>query len=178
MKAWCTYISHYVKIYISFLCKGHFLKKTSVIRLSAYKILIQYVMFAMKLKFNSYLYGIIYLTFRCITEGMTYKSSGVDIESADALVDTIKSLTKQTLRLGVCGGIGGFGGIFDLKAANYSDSYLISRGSGIGEKLVVRFYIIFLLLSSCFVVSVQYFFVLSILMIYWKKKYVYIFNYS
>lgn len=87
--------------------------------------------------------GVIYLAFRSVTEGMTYKSSGVDIESADALVDKIKSLTKQTLRPGVCGGIGGFGGIFDLKAANHNDSYLVSRGSGIGEKLMVRLYFIF-----------------------------------
>ena len=80
--------------------------------------------------------------FRSVTEGMTYKSSGVDIESADALVNRIKSLTKQTLRPGVCGGIGGFGGIFDLKAANYDDCYLICRGSGIGEKLMVRLYLV------------------------------------
>lgn len=76
---------------------------------------------------------------------MTYKSSGVDIENADALVDKIKGLTKQTLRPGVCGGIGGFGGVFDLKAANCNGSYLIFRGSGIGEKLMVRLHFSFFL---------------------------------
>lgn len=69
---------------------------------------------------------------------MTYRSAGVDIESADALVNQIKCLTKKTIRSGVCGGIGGFGGIFDLKEAGFVDPYLVSRGAGIGEKLMVR----------------------------------------
>lgn len=81
-----------------------------------------------------------YFSFRQVKEGMTYKSSGVDIESADALVETIKTQTPITLRPGMCGGIGGFGGIFDLKAAGYNDAYLISRGAGIGEKLLVRLF--------------------------------------
>ncbi|KFM79800.1 Trifunctional purine biosynthetic protein adenosine-3, partial [Stegodyphus mimosarum] len=70
-------------------------------------------------------------------EGMTYKSAGVDIESAEDLVNKIKNLTRQTLRPEVCGGIGGFGGIFDLRGSAYKDPYLVSKCGGIGEKLKV-----------------------------------------
>ncbi|GFS99300.1 trifunctional purine biosynthetic protein adenosine-3 [Nephila pilipes] len=69
------------------------------------------------------------------SKGMTYKSSGVDIESADDLVRKIKDLTKKTLRSEVCGGIGGFGGIFDF--ANFTDPLLISIVGSIGEKLMI-----------------------------------------
>ncbi|XP_054719716.1 trifunctional purine biosynthetic protein adenosine-3-like [Uloborus diversus] len=74
---------------------------------------------------------------RSQNEGLTYKSSGVDIKSADDLIEDIKKMTKQTLRSGVCGGIGGFGGIFDLKAAGYIDPYLVSRGRGISGKMEI-----------------------------------------
>ncbi|GIY47631.1 trifunctional purine biosynthetic protein adenosine-3 [Caerostris extrusa] len=68
-------------------------------------------------------------------KGMTYKASGVDIESADDLVAKIKNLTKGTLRKEVCGGIGGFGGIFELR--NYVDPLLISKVGSVGEKLMI-----------------------------------------
>ncbi|KAF8770423.1 Trifunctional purine biosynthetic protein like [Argiope bruennichi] len=69
------------------------------------------------------------------SKGMTYKASGVDIESADDLVDKIKKLTKKTLRKEVRGGIGGFGGIFEL--SSYVDPLLISKVGCVGEKLMV-----------------------------------------
>lgn len=69
------------------------------------------------------------------SKGMTYKASGVDIESADHLVRKIKDLTKETLRPEVCGGIGGFGGIFDF--ASFTDPLLISKVGSVGEKLTI-----------------------------------------
>src|SRR6516162_10368542 len=49
--------------------------------------------------------------------GLTYRAAGVDIEAADALVETIKPLARATNRRGVMGGLGGFGALFDLKSA-------------------------------------------------------------
>ncbi|CAL1290821.1 unnamed protein product [Larinioides sclopetarius] len=69
------------------------------------------------------------------SKGMTYKASGVDIEAGDDLVDKIKKLTKKTLRKEVRGGIGGFGGIFEL--SGYIDPLLISKVGSVGEKLMV-----------------------------------------
>ncbi|GBM54483.1 Trifunctional purine biosynthetic protein adenosine-3 [Araneus ventricosus] len=69
------------------------------------------------------------------SKGMTYKASGVDIEAGDDLVDKIKKLTKKTLRKEVCGGIGGFGGIFEL--SGYVDPLLISKVGCVGEKLMI-----------------------------------------
>ncbi|CAL1290817.1 unnamed protein product [Larinioides sclopetarius] len=68
---------------------------------------------------------------------MTYKASGVDIEAGDDLVDKIKKLTKKTLRKEVRGGIGGFGGIFELSASGYQHPYLISGTDGVGTKLKI-----------------------------------------
>ena len=55
---------------------------------------------------------------------LTYKEAGVDIDAGDALVDHIKPLARSTNRRGVIGGLGGFGGLFDLKAAGFSDPIL------------------------------------------------------
>ena len=67
--------------------------------------------------------------------GLSYSDSGVSIERGDALVDRIKPAVKSTDRSGVMGSIGGFGGVFDLNAAGYSDPLLISGTDGVGTKL-------------------------------------------
>ena len=66
---------------------------------------------------------------------VTYRDAGVDIEAGDALVEAIKPLAKATTRAGVMGGIGGFGALFDLKAAGYEDPILVSTTDGVGTKL-------------------------------------------
>ena len=68
---------------------------------------------------------------------VTYRDAGVDIEAGDALVEAIKPLAKATSRAGVLGGIGGFGALFDLKAAGYADPILVSTTDGLGTKLKI-----------------------------------------
>ncbi|MDN8812067.1 phosphoribosylformylglycinamidine cyclo-ligase, partial [Staphylococcus aureus] len=67
--------------------------------------------------------------------GLTYAQAGVDIEAGDALVERIKPLAKSTNRPGSLGGLGGFGALFDLKAAGFADPVLISSTDGVGTKL-------------------------------------------
>ncbi len=66
---------------------------------------------------------------------LTYKDSGVDIDAGNALVEAIKPLAASTLRPGVAGGLGGFGALFDLKAAGFSDPLLVAGTDGVGTKL-------------------------------------------
>jgi phosphoribosylformylglycinamidine cyclo-ligase len=68
---------------------------------------------------------------------VTYRDAGVDIEAGDALVEAIKPLAKATSRAGVLGGLGGFGALFDLKAAGFSDPILVSTTDGVGTKLKI-----------------------------------------
>lgn len=68
---------------------------------------------------------------------MSYKKSGVDIVAGDNLVSKIKPLAKSTARLGLMGGLGGFGGLFDIKAAKFQDPILVSGTDGVGTKLKV-----------------------------------------
>ena len=68
---------------------------------------------------------------------LTYRAAGVDIDAGDALVEAIKPLARSTRRAGVLGGLGGFGALFDLKAAGFRDPILVSATDGVGTKLRV-----------------------------------------
>ena len=61
----------------------------------------------------------------------------MDIDAGDALVEAIKPLAKSTSRAGTMGGLGGFGALFDLKAAGFTDPVLVSSTDGVGTKLRV-----------------------------------------
>ncbi len=67
--------------------------------------------------------------------GITYADAGVDIDAGNALVERIKPAAAATRRAGVMSGLGGFGGLFDLKAAGFSDPVLVAATDGVGTKL-------------------------------------------
>ncbi|KAK5847514.1 hypothetical protein PBY51_016635 [Eleginops maclovinus] len=69
--------------------------------------------------------------------GLTYKDSGVDIAAGNKLVDMIKPLAKATSRAGCNAELGGFAGLFDLKAAGFIDPILVSGTDGVGTKLKI-----------------------------------------
>ena len=69
--------------------------------------------------------------------GLTYAQAGVDIDAGAALVDLIKPLAKATRRPGADGSLGGFGALFDLKAAGFTDPLLVSTTDGVGTKLKI-----------------------------------------
>jgi phosphoribosylformylglycinamidine cyclo-ligase len=68
---------------------------------------------------------------------LTYKDAGVDIDAGDSLIEKIKPLARSTARPGLLGGLGGFGGLFDLRAAGFEDPILVSGTDGVGTKLKV-----------------------------------------
>ena len=70
-----------------------------------------------------------------MTKGLTYAQAGVDIDAGNALVERIKPAAKRTNRPGTVSGLGGFGALFDLKAAGYSDPILVAATDGVGTKL-------------------------------------------
>ncbi|MBA5776688.1 phosphoribosylformylglycinamidine cyclo-ligase [Stappia sp. F7233] len=69
--------------------------------------------------------------------GLTYAAVGVDIDAGNELVRRIKPFVKATARPGADSEIGGFGGLFDLKAAGYDDPILVAANDGVGTKLKV-----------------------------------------
>ena len=69
--------------------------------------------------------------------GLTYKDSGVDIDAGEALVTRIGPAAKATRRPGADADLGGFGGLFDLKAAGFRDPILVSGTDGVGTKLKI-----------------------------------------
>ena len=69
--------------------------------------------------------------------GLTYAQAGVDIDAGNAMVDAIKPLVRSTRRPGADAEIGGFGGLFDLKAAGFSDPILVAANDGVGTKVKI-----------------------------------------
>ncbi len=72
-------------------------------------------------------------------KSLTYADAGVDIDKADSLVDSIKTIAGQTTRSGVMGEIGGFGGLFSLNTTNMESPVLVSSTDGVGTKLKIAF---------------------------------------
>ncbi len=70
---------------------------------------------------------------------LTYKDAGVDVEAANRLVRSIASRAHTTARPGVMGGLGGFGGLFDLTRVRRRRPVLVSSTDGVGTKLKVAF---------------------------------------
>jgi len=68
-------------------------------------------------------------------KGITYADAGVDIDAGNALVERIKPAARRTARSGVMSGLGGFGALFDLKDAGYTDPILVAATDGVGTKL-------------------------------------------
>src|SRR6201990_1611914 len=68
-------------------------------------------------------------------KGLTYAQAGVDIDAGNRMVDLIKPLVRATARPGADAEIGGFGGLFDLKAAGFKDPILVAATDGVGTKL-------------------------------------------
>ncbi|RPD64812.1 aminoimidazole ribonucleotide synthetase [Lentinus tigrinus ALCF2SS1-6] len=69
------------------------------------------------------------------TQGLTYAQAGVSVDAGNALVEAIKPYVRATRRSGADAEIGGFGGVFDLKATGYKDPVLVSGTDGVGTKL-------------------------------------------
>ena len=67
--------------------------------------------------------------------GLTYRDAGVDIDAGNDLVDAIKPLARATRRPGADSSLGGFGGLFDPKAAGYKDPVMVAATDGVGTKL-------------------------------------------
>ncbi|WP_246088480.1 phosphoribosylformylglycinamidine cyclo-ligase [Phreatobacter stygius] len=71
------------------------------------------------------------------SNGLTYAQAGVDIDAGNRLVDMIKPLVRATARPGADAEIGGFGGLFDLKAAGFKDPVLVAANDGVGTKIKI-----------------------------------------
>jgi len=69
------------------------------------------------------------------SKGLTYAGAGVDIDAGEALVEAIKPLAASTRRPGAEARLGGFGALFDLKAAGYADPLVVATTDGVGTKL-------------------------------------------
>lgn len=72
-----------------------------------------------------------------LPNGLTYADAGVDIDAGDMLVEHIKPLAKSTRRPGAEAALGGFGALFDLKAAGFVDPLIVATTDGVGTKLKI-----------------------------------------
>lgn len=70
-------------------------------------------------------------------QGITYAQAGVDVDEGNRFVEKIKASVRATARPGADAEIGGFGGLFDLKAAGYEDALLVGATDGVGTKLII-----------------------------------------
>ncbi len=70
-------------------------------------------------------------------QGLTYAEAGVDIDAGNRMVELIKPLVRSTARAGADAEIGGFGGLFDLKRAGFSDPVLVAATDGVGTKVKI-----------------------------------------
>ncbi len=68
---------------------------------------------------------------------LTYADAGVDIDAGNAMVERIKPMVRATRRPGADAEIGGFGGLFDLKAAGFTDPILVAANDGVGSKVKI-----------------------------------------
>ncbi len=71
------------------------------------------------------------------SNGLTYAQAGVDIDAGERLVDAIKPLARSTARTGSEPSLGGFGALFDLKAAGFTDPLIVATTDGVGTKLKI-----------------------------------------
>jgi phosphoribosylformylglycinamidine cyclo-ligase len=69
--------------------------------------------------------------------GLTYAEAGVDIDAGNRMVEMIKPLVRATARPGADAEIGGFGGLFDLKRAGFTDPVLVAANDGVGTKVKI-----------------------------------------
>jgi phosphoribosylformylglycinamidine cyclo-ligase len=74
-----------------------------------------------------------------LAKRMTYRGAGVDIDAGNKFVDLIRPLVRKTFRPEVVTDIGGFGGLFALKAKKYKNPILVASTDGVGTKLKVAF---------------------------------------
>jgi phosphoribosylaminoimidazole synthetase len=72
-----------------------------------------------------------------LQNGLTYAGAGVDIDAGEMLVDHIKPLARSTARPGSEPSLGGFGALFDLKAAGFVDPLIVATTDGVGTKLKI-----------------------------------------
>ena len=70
-----------------------------------------------------------------VQNSLSYRDAGVDIDAGDALVRDIAPDAKRTRRPGADVALGGFGGLFDLRAAGFEDPILVAATDGVGTKL-------------------------------------------
>lgn len=69
------------------------------------------------------------------SQSYSYEAAGVSIERGNALVRAIGPLARSTARSGADADLGGFGGLFDLKAAGFTDPILVAANDGVGTKV-------------------------------------------
>ena len=73
-----------------------------------------------------------------MTQSLSYRDAGVDIDAGDQLVENIKPFAKRTLRPEVLGGLGGFGALVEI-SKKYQNPVLVSGTDGVGTKLKLAF---------------------------------------
>jgi phosphoribosylformylglycinamidine cyclo-ligase len=81
--------------------------------------------------------GAAFLETAVMAENLTYAAAGVDIDAGNQMVEAIKPLVRATRRPGADAEIGGFGGLFDLKAAGFRDPVLVAANDGVGTKVKI-----------------------------------------